>query len=164
VARKRLIKGANASRVEERIARVPSDLVLQEAGPSIFGALRALEGGSAAAQPETLEPEGLGESSPIAKFETRLAKKANPRAAVKTTPAAAPNLEPSSDEGPASRRAGGSARLRASDFTAAEREAIVRCCSDYRNHLPTYLLSVQKEVKIIDSVIDKCKAEGRGRG
>jgi hypothetical protein len=48
--------------------------------------------------------------------------------------------------------------LAPSDFSAAEREAIVRCCSDYRNHLPTYLIAVQKEVKVIDSVIEKCSS------
>ena len=49
-----------------------------------------------------------------------------------------------------------------SDFhlTAKERETIVRCCTDYRNHLPIYLLAVQMEVEIIDSVIDKCRASG----
>jgi hypothetical protein len=51
-------------------------------------------------------------------------------------------------------------RVSPSDFNAAEREAIVRCCSDYRNHLPTYLLAVQKEVQVIDSVIEKCRASG----
>ncbi|MDA8425681.1 MAG: hypothetical protein M0Z80_06045 [Treponema sp.] len=32
----------------------------------------------------------------------------------------------------------------------------MRCCADYRNRLPIYLLAVQREVEIIDSVIDKC--------
>ena len=45
MARKRLIKGANAVRVEERIARVPVDVSLPqfEPGSGIFDALRAME-------------------------------------------------------------------------------------------------------------------------
>ncbi len=137
MARKRLIKGANAARVEERIARVPADVTILESGPesSIFDALRALEGSStppkaapARGRKPAPPPEGKPESIP----------------------------EPESPAKPG--------RVGPSDFTAAEREEIVRCCSDYRNRLPTYLLAVQKEVEVIDSVIGKCRSvTGRSR-
>jgi hypothetical protein len=146
VARKRLIKGANAARVEERIARVPADVPspVTGQGASIFGALRSME---------------EGKSSPR--------KPAAKKPAVKKPAARKPAAQ--KDEPPAPR--GGQTlseprpkALAPSDFNAAEREAIVRCCSDYRNHLPTYLIEVQKEVRIIDSVIDKCRSsEGKPR-
>jgi hypothetical protein len=132
MARKQLIKGANATRVEERIARVPADLGPgAESGLSIFGALRALEEG----RPEAPRPKAPGGVS-------------RPRAQ-------APKASKPSGEDPAPR----SVRIGPSDFNNAEREAIVRCCSDYRNRLPTYLLATQRELKVIDSVIDKCRTK-----
>jgi hypothetical protein len=114
MARKQLIKGANAARLEERIARVPADL-----GPklsperSIFGAITEME-------------------------KDENASKAKPK--------------------PSRRRAAQISRIGPSDFSNAERETIMRCCEDYRNRLPIYLQSVQREVKVIDAVIEKCKA------
>jgi len=105
MARKQLVKGANAARVEERIARVPADLGPgpESAEPqSVFAAIKALE-----------EPQ-----PPAAK----------------------------------------TARISPSDFSQTERETIVRCCSEYRNRLPTYLQATQGELKVIDSVIEKCRA------
>jgi hypothetical protein len=104
MARKRLVKGANAAALEERISRVPADIAKGSGSgddASIFGAIRAME---------------------------------------KKTP---PKTE---------------GKAREIDFSEAEREAIARCCLDYRNRMPTYLQSVQRELKIIDSVIKKCKS------
>lgn len=137
MARKRLIKGANAARVEERIALVPADVTILESGPesSIFDALRALEGSST--PPKAAPPRGRKPAPPP-----------------EGKPASVPEPEPPAKPG----------RVGPSDFTAAERDEIVRCCSDYRNRLPTYLLAVQKEVEVIDSVIGKCRSvKGRSR-
>ena len=147
MARKRLIKGVNASRVEERIARVPADVQGPEAGPSIFGALRALEESEAGSHPP--EPE---KAEPKARTTPR--RKSAPRKPALITPEPKVEPEPPKAADPPARQA----RLGPSDFNAAEREAIVRCCSDYRNRLPIYLLDVQQEVQVIDSVIEKCRS------
>jgi hypothetical protein len=105
MARKRIVKGANAAALEVRISRVPADIGKKSSGSGadvgIFGAIRAMD------------------------------KEATPSAEGKPWKG---------------------------DFSAAEREAIARCCIDYRNRMPTYLLSAQHELKIIDSVIKKCKS------
>ncbi|HUW40244.1 MAG TPA: hypothetical protein VMV90_04490 [Rectinemataceae bacterium] len=224
MARKRLIKGANATRVEERIARVPEDI---ETESNIFRALKALEGAhpdaplpsparvastrkpgrSAAKRPASAQPSAS--AAPMkrsaAAMETSAAQSERPQAkrsgsrsasrgARKEIPAAA---QPSEDPPPAAalvaapafaeaslpaaRSLPGAAhgaapavgpqegvepkrRIGPSDFSAAEREAIVRCCADYRNRLPIYLMAVQREVEIIDSVIEKChEADERKR-
>ncbi len=173
MARKRLIKGANAARVEERIARVPADVNLPEsaAESSIFDALRALEG-TARSAPQSL-PRAVRTASAPAKAPASARPSPSPVAAPtkRHTPAstgsrASPSAKPKGQsskatiEPEAPAKAG---RLSPSDFSAVEREAIVRCCSDYKNRLPTYLLAVQKEVGILDSVIEKCHAVKRSR-
>jgi hypothetical protein len=127
MARKQLIKGANAAAVEARISRVPADIDASRirAAPSIFGALKAMEAGATAELPARVP--------------------AKPRAQAKP-------------KDPAKQ-----ARIGPSDFSPNERDAIMRCCRDYRNRLPTYLLAVQKEVRIIDSVIEKCRTATRGK-
>ncbi len=172
MARKRLIKGANAARVEERIARVPADVTTLEPGPesSIFDALRALEGAakpSPATSPASVPmPSRAGTGKAPKADAPRNRKAAAPGATAGARASRPPRRRP---EPPAAAIQEAEApkptsRLRPSDFSAAEREAIVRCCSDYKNRLPTYLLAVQKEVKVIDSVIDKCRTvKGRGR-
>jgi hypothetical protein len=147
VARKRLIKGANASRVEERIARVPADLASSAAEGGIFGALRAMEA------VETASPEAAAPKAP----HRAVAPKAAPKVVAKAPRAAA--AKPLAPKAVAQAAPAKPGRLSPSDFSAAEREAIVRCCSDYRNHLPIYLQSAQKEVKVIDSVIGKCNVK-----
>jgi hypothetical protein len=140
MARKQLIKGANAARVEERISRVPADLgSAQSESPSIFGALKAMEAAATAAK------------SPVAAKPT-VAAKPRSRPAARRGARIIPVERPE----PLKPKPG---RIGPSDFTPIEREAILRCCRDYRNHLPTYLLAVQKEVRIIDSVIVKCGGE-----
>lgn len=125
MARKQLIKGANAARLEERIARVPADL-----GPkpspekSIFGAITEME---------------KDENAPTAEPKPKPSRRR----------AARPKSRPESAQ---------TSRIGPSDFSNAERETIMRCCEDYRNRLPIYLQSVQREVKVIDAVIEKCKA------
>lgn len=168
MARKRLIKGANAARVEERIARVPADVTLPGPESSIFDALRALEGAAGtapeASPPPAPPPSRKGRDRAPAAKSPRSRRASAHRASAEAAPE--PGVEPDPSTAPlpgkeAPIRAG---RLGPSDFSSAEREAIVRCCSDYRNRLPTYLLAVQKEVKVIDSVIDKCQAaKGKGR-
>jgi hypothetical protein len=133
MARKQLIKGANAAAVEARISRVPADIDASgiRAAPSIFGALKAMEAGASAELPARVP--------------------AKPRAPAKLQAQAKP-------KDPAKQ-----ARIGPSDFSPNERDAIMRCCRDYRNRLPTYLLAVQKEVRIIDSVIEKCRTATRGK-
>lgn len=226
MARKRLIKGANAVRVEERIARVPADVSGPEPGLGIFDALRAMEAGVAeapapllAAAPPRAEPKPRvvakqpqerkaeaerapnvpaakaerkpdapkRKAEPKAKAEPKTKAKAkterNPKASPVPKPAAVSALPPVHVQAPASAPAAVVAhhapvvpapavpvpeagkphrpgRIGTSDFTATERDTIVRCCADYRNHLPIYLLAVQREVEIIDSVIEKCLASG----
>ena len=155
-----MIKGANASRVEERIARVPADLDASGAGGSIFGALRAMEadavtGLKAAPKPD---PKTVPKAAPKAPAAT--VKPAPSRSAERSAKAAKIAPEKLPEPKPASAPPAKQGRLGPSDFTAAEREEIVRCCSNYRNQLPIYLLAVQKEVKVIDSVIGKCKKNG----
>jgi hypothetical protein len=162
MARKQLIKGANASRVEERIARVPADLVVQSS--TIFGAIKAMEGDSAATIPESAAAPRKAAPRKAASKQAEPKrveeKRQEPRKPAKPPESVAKPVVP--EQRPALASSGG--KLKVSDFTATEREAIVRCCSDYRNRLPTYLLAVQKEVKIIDSVIEKCKVPGRKKG
>jgi hypothetical protein len=165
MARKRLIKGANAARVEERIARVPADVTMPES--SIFDALRALEGAAgsvpeASPHPAPPPPRAKKDKSPAVKS-PRSRRAAAQRASAEAAPAPGVEPDPSTAPLPGKDAPIRTGRLGPSDFSAAEREAIVRCCSDYRNRLPTYLLAVQKEVKVIDSVIDKCQAAKGGK-
>jgi hypothetical protein len=146
VARKRLIKGANATRVEERIALVPADVGRVPMGQSIFGALRAME---AAASPTARPPAPKAKAPKAKKAPLPPAKKPASAELVQATDATPPS--------PSARKPSRPGRLGPSDFTAAERAEIVRCCADYRNRLPTYLLAVQLEVEVIDSVIGKCQ-------
>jgi hypothetical protein len=136
MARKRLTKGANALRVEERIARVPADLGRPaEAETGIFEALRKLD-----------QKDGPAEQRPA-----RAAKAAGlARAPVASARAAAEHVA--------------AERLGPGSFTQAERRAIVVSCTEYRNRLPTYLKSAKREVEIIDSILSKCAREERGVG
>jgi hypothetical protein len=164
MARKQLIKGANAAAVEARISRVPADL---DAAPSIFSALKAMEA------------EAPASEKPVSPIVGKAAGPTKPRTAKRPAAKRAPTRAkaPGADEAPGAGNAPIAkpeapvarakaeipdrprpSRLGPSDFTKLEREAILRCCTDYRNHLPTYLLAVQREVEIIDSVIEKCQA------
>jgi hypothetical protein len=182
MARKQLIKGANAARVEARISRVPVDLGSGlDAAPSIFGALKAMEADAQVPKPKASaptparplpKPKAPAKSPAKPKAERRaepkVETKAEPEAATPArleteaidSPQRAADIIPIEPEAPLQPKPG---RIGPSDFTAVEREAILRCCKDYRNHLPTYLLAVQREVMIIDSVIEKCQAAGTGR-
>jgi hypothetical protein len=142
MARKRLIKGANATRVEARISRVPADLAGE--GASIFAALRAAEDvPTPSAAPEVAASKGRASAT-----------KSKGKSSKGTTEA------PKAAEAPAGRPK--RARLRSSDFNAAELEAILRCCVEYRNRLPTYLLSAKGEVEVLDSIIEKCGRASSG--
>jgi hypothetical protein len=155
MARKQLIKGANAARVEARISRAPADL---GAAPSIFGALKAMELAASVAarpiapRPPAASPAGSKAKAPAGqKAKTPARQKA--KAPVRQEPVRQETKAHARQPAPAKRK-----RLGPSDFSAAEREAILRCCTDYRNRLPTYLLAVQKEVTVIDAIIEKCRA------
>ena len=222
MARKRLIKGANAVRVEERIARVPVDVSLPEfeSGSGIFDALRAMEADRSEApapqataallrmdpkpttprvekdavepkpkapkvakvpvEPKPKVPKVLKAPKVPVEKKPKLQKikaerngtavpgrsaKRKPTPVSAPTAATVPAVVPAVAPTPSPTRAAESpqkptkpGRIGTSDFTAKERETIIRCCSDYRNHLPIYLLAVQMEVEIIDSVIEKCLA------
>jgi hypothetical protein len=193
VARKRLINGANATRVEERIARVPADVLAAEAGPSIFGALRAMETSSkelvkpssepaqslpgqaagpvepAIAAPPTA-PGPRSQSAAPGPAQRKSSARNSPRKRVETTSpspkkaveAAEPEAVAAASEAAPAEKAPRHGRVGPSDFSAAERAEIVRCCSDYRNRLPIYLQAVQLEVEVIDSVIEKCRTSKEG--
>jgi hypothetical protein len=167
MARKQLIKGANAARVEERIARVPDESE-SGAGGSIFGALKAMES-EAPRQPPRQAPRplprkaaGIVRAEKAAVAEDRSmqrqaagivrAETARAEKAVVARPAK-PSREPIA-ENPAELPT--RAKLKPADFTAAERREILLCCVEYRNRLPTYLVSARKEVEILDSIIEKC--------
>jgi hypothetical protein len=155
MARKQLIKGANATRVEERIARVPADLET-ESSPSIFGALKALAEEEAAGA-DVIAAEG---GKPKARREPKPRRKSSKAAGAGTAAQGAsaraqdiiPTAESEPDTTPEKK-----AHLGPGDFNKAERNEILRCCVDYRNRLPIYLLAVQQELEVIDSVIEKCK-------
>jgi hypothetical protein len=174
MARKQLIKGANAVRVEERISRVPDEPSIER---SIFGALKEMESSEARSAPaaaeraprpvaskaRALRPVARPVTKPTAGPAMKTAVKPSAEPAVKPTAArppksvaapkaVAPAPPPKSpDPGSAQRR-----KLRTSDFTAAERREILNCCVDYRNRLPIYLLSARREVELLDSIIGKC--------
>jgi hypothetical protein len=142
------MKGANALRVEERIARVPLDLVRPAGGEiGIFEAIKALgrddeESREAPRQRPRPQPAS-----------------GRPKAAQEAVPKAA-----SAARGRAAAREA-AARLGPESFSKAERRAIVLSCTEYRNRLPTYLLSAKREVEIIDSILRKCeRAEREAKG
>lgn len=146
MARKRLTKGANALRVEERIAKVPADLGGRaEPETGIFEAIRKLEIKDGLAEPRPEEPRPAGPRPARAAKAKSTAPKASERVAdarVAVARVAAERLGPAS-------------------FTQAERRAIVVSCTEYRNRLPTYLKSAKREVEIIDSILSKCAREDR---
>ncbi len=143
MARKRLTKGANALRVEDRIARVPADLAGPRAeGSGVFEALRLLERESEEGGGEPRRPPEPRPVAPRAKAEPERAGK--PRQAAKAAAAPESGHEPRGKLGPGS-------------FTKAERRAIVVSCTEYRNRLPTYLQSAAREVEILDSILRKCE-------
>jgi hypothetical protein len=67
MARKRLTKGTNALRVEERIAKVPVDLIRSDPGSGVFEALKTLETKTAPAEamptPKAVQSSGSGHRS-----------------------------------------------------------------------------------------------------
>jgi hypothetical protein len=150
MARKQLIKGANAARVEARISRVPADLGVDSGeAQSIFGALRALEAAAPLAAKPAAKPAARPRPAPRAPAAPEpVLPEPVPLAPAPPEPAAKLRAKPQAKQG----------RLGPSDFSGPEREAILRSCRDYRNHLPTYLLAVQKELEVLDSVIEKCRA------
>ncbi len=134
MARKRLIKGPNAERVEKRIAQVPEDIT----ETNIFKVLKEIEERSKSSQPvEThtnieIRPEKRAVTG-TTKHDTGKNKKSPPN------PVKGKRL-----------KAGASIK-----FTKSEKEIVIKSCKAYRNTLPIYLKSVQKEVKTIDGIIKK---------
>jgi len=145
------MKGANALRVEERIARVPLDVIRSAEGDTgVFEALKDLE----------REARSAGREPP------RVESRAKPEASRSKTAPRAPAVRSPESGSEAARRLG------PDSFTKAERRAIVVSCTEYRNRLPTYLQSAKGEVEIIDSILRKCgsaeagplRAKGGDRG
>jgi hypothetical protein len=140
MARKKLIRGANAARVEERIANPPGDLE----GPTIFQLLRAEE-----------PPQG-----PLSRSPAGEKPRSNRRRAV---PAPVGPKEPpreAAQPGAPEKRRGRAAVA----LSMEERGLLVKACRSYRNSLPTYLRSVQREVALIDGLIGKLSSRPSGQG
>jgi hypothetical protein len=167
MARKQLIKGANALRVEERIARVPADLLAEgregETGQeSIFRALKALEGRPSMAAPEAPAPEGPSARPVGARPVSARPISARPAPSRRAPASARPLPSRSAPASPAppakAKEPAPPRRIGPADFSAAERAAIIRSCTEYRNFLPIYLQSAQAELRVIDAVLAKCRA------
>jgi hypothetical protein len=161
MARKQLIKGANAARVEARLARVPDEPSGgADEGKSIFEELRAMEGvgGRPAAKAAPAVSAKKVAAKPAPKMPIR---KSAAKAATKPPAKAAPAAPTASAKKAAAKVAPARPRLGSSNFTAVERAEIRRCCEDYRVRLPTYLKSARKEVELIDSIIAKCGPASR---
>jgi hypothetical protein len=147
MARKRLTKGTNALRVEERIAKVPIDLVRRpETGSGVFEALKKLEDRTEASgtdtRPETKKQDELTPQKKNVASKPKAGETGEKRAS---------NTQKERKPEEKSER-----RLGPDSFTKAERRAIVRSCTDYRNRLPIYLRSAMHDVEILDSIIRKC--------
>lgn len=147
MARKRLTKGTNALRVEERIAKVPADLIRRpDASSGVFEALKKLEDRTEASGADTTpKQKKLDELTPQTKKVASKPKAGGTVAQGASNPPKGHKPEEKSER-----------RLGPDSFTKAERRAIVRSCTDYRNRLPTYLRSAMHDVEILDSIIRKC--------
>lgn len=147
MARKRLIKGPNAERVEKRIAQVPEDIT----ETNIFKVLKEIEERSKSSQPaethtnieiqtekKSKEPSGRNHKKTVIKTtKTKHPAEKNKKSSPK--PAKGKVL-----------KSGASIK-----FTKSEKEIVIKSCKAYRNTLPIYLKSVQKEVRTIDTIIKK---------
>ncbi len=151
MARKRLIKGPNAERVEKRIAQVPEDIT----ETNIFKVLKEIEERSKASQPvEThtnieMQPEKRGKEPSGRK----------PKRAVNGTTKTKHEQNKKSSPKPVKGKTSKNTTVLKSGasikFTKSEKEIVIKSCKAYRNTLPIYLKSVQKEVKTIDGIIKK---------
>ncbi len=184
MARKKLIKGPNAERVEQRIAQVPEDIT----ETSIFKVLKEIEEKSKSENEEAIEEV-------IKEKRTRKKRTKKKRATKKETTTSSPeseapkkrttlqealiggkpieinstddSLEPTEDlqeektDETATEEKKATTKKKRGDrkvsFTKAEKEIIIKSCTNYKNTLPIYLKSVQREVKLIDNVIKKLK-------
>ncbi len=172
MARKKLIKGPNAERVEQRIAQVPKDIT----ETSIFKVLKEIEEKSKTQNQEILneivteeEAEKVKEQPKKDVNEKRkISKKARTKKSKKKLSplqeALIGEVSPVHEEKPEgeekTEEKGKSKKRKAEkkiSFTKAEKEIIVKSCINYKNSLPIYLKSVQREVKLIDNVIKKLK-------
>jgi hypothetical protein len=45
-------------------------------------------------------------------------------------------------------------------FSPAELELIKKSCLEYKNSLPSYLRSVQRDLRLLESIIKKCARDG----
>jgi hypothetical protein len=168
MARKQLIRGANAARVEARLSRVPDEPSGgADEGRSIFEELRAMEGAGgrppAARRAAAAAPVKKTAAAPARKAAAKPATTSAAKPATKTAAARAPVKRTAAARAPkpAAKPAAARPRIGSSSFTAAERAEIRRCCEDYRVRLPTYLKSARKEVELLDSIIAKCGPASR---
>ena len=136
MARKKLTQGPNAARVARRIAQVPQDT---KEG-NIFTAIRDIDPGEQEVRTESAstgdrqnpkrEPS-RGEQEPQQEHDPEAARGRK-------------------KESTGRRPAGTGVRL-----TELEKELIVRSCREYKNNLPSYLQSVQRELETLDGIIAK---------
>lgn len=164
MARKKLIKGSNAERVEKRIANTPEDV---NDKISVFSVLKEVEENKLKLYPadektKLPEPEQLPEkvikkkkaSKKTKEFEKKTNK--NNRKAKKDLPAEEKTLFEENDDKElrSSVKKSSKSTFR---FNKNEKDIIVKSCKAYKNTLPIYLRYVQEEVKTIDEIIRKLK-------
>ncbi len=147
MARKRLIKGPNAERVEKRIADAPEDIT----ETSIFKVLKEIEEKSKKTNKKQKTTEG-NQSEKVSR-KTKKRKKSEATPSHENLPETAIIQEKQATETEETR----TSLRKAIKFTKAEREIIRKSCISYKNTLPIYLKAFQNEVKIIDNVLKKLK-------
>jgi hypothetical protein len=182
MARKKLTPGANAARVEERIARTPGDLN----GPSIFQLLKKETADAPQAQAPAepaARPRTPARQEPATGPEPPVRPRTPPKRRAGRAPIKAAPEEPPRQPKPVPRPAGKSAQKPAApaqapseeeprlvrgraaiSLTSDERVVLVKACQTYRNGLPTYLRSVQREVALLDGIIGRLSGRRSGQG
>ncbi len=169
MGRKKLIKGPNAERVEQRIAQVPKDIT----ETSIFKVLKEIEEKSKTQNEEALNETVIEEKIIDEKAEDTPPTKAQKKTRKKTkTKKLSPlqealigensiayedTVKTTEEETTEKKKTKKKKTEKKISFTKAEKEIIVKSCINYKNSLPIYLKSVQREVKLIDNVIKKLK-------
>lgn len=134
MARKHLIKGTNATRVEERIGNVPLDLSSTD---SIFQKINAMKKDEDSIKKSKRNPsvkkQNNTSSSSVSK---KLKEEEN---LVQISQQEIPKQEESIVH-----------------FSKPEKELIIKCCKNYKNTIPSYLRVYQNELKLISHILLKC--------
>ena len=164
MARKKLIKGSNAERVEKRIANTPEDV---NDKISVFSVLKEVEENKLKLYPADEKtklpeheqlPEKVIKKKKASKKTKEFEKKTNKnnRKAKKDLPAEEKTIFAENDD----KEPGNSVKKSSKStirFNKNEKDIIVKSCKAYKNTLPIYLRYVQEEVKTIDEIIRKLK-------